>query len=362
MRSVALNSIIVCTATLFSLFTAEIGIRFYTFLSEASDIEDLQKQRVVPGRKHHSTLAEIIQPAAQRGIVYELRPDLNTRFLEVPLKTNQHGFRSPPVQKSKSDNSFRLLGLGDSVMFGWGVPARASYLGRTRLLLSRQFPECDIEIINTAVPGYNGVMAATTLKTKGLTFHPDLVVLGVVQNDLDLPNFIKSGPDYLSVRELFLTRYFKEGLEQITLVNAPLSTTGDGFQSDPLRVPNKYKHMVGAEAYIHAIGAMKQKLLEKQIPWLAINHLELNLEFRSIFDQLGKEVIEVKSNWLEHAKRNNLSPSDASGQLNPGRDPHPSAQLHRVVADTLYSAILSDKTLLKKLQACGVSKRQYLNN
>ena len=55
------------------------------------------------------------------------------------------------------------------------------------ILLNAAYPQKTWEIINTGVPGYNTVMEVATMRAKGLALEPDIVILNVVTNDLNLP-------------------------------------------------------------------------------------------------------------------------------------------------------------------------------
>ena len=61
-------------------------------------------------------------------MVYELKPGLDGRFQDQPLKTNSHGMRDREYPREKPDGVVRIAGLGDSVMFGWGVGQGEAYL------------------------------------------------------------------------------------------------------------------------------------------------------------------------------------------------------------------------------------------
>ncbi|MBI3319368.1 MAG: hypothetical protein HYZ89_02105 [Candidatus Omnitrophica bacterium] len=55
-------------------------------------------------------------------IIYELKPNLDTCAFGGHVQTNTEGFRAlREYQQKKPRGTFRLLGLGDSLMFGQGV-------------------------------------------------------------------------------------------------------------------------------------------------------------------------------------------------------------------------------------------------
>lgn len=223
-------------------------------------------------------------------------------------------------------------------MFGWGVPVQSSYLTVAARELKRTFAACDFEIVNTAVPGYNGIIEAATLREQGMAFHPDVVVLGVVQNDMDLPNFIQVREDYLSLEYSFLQRLLTNRLSSLTLTAAPLSSNGDGFLRDTREVPEPFRYLAGKQNYRRAIEEMKQLTVAREVPLVVFSHAFLNKRFKKIFTQLGIETLEAGTAWQAFAKGRGIDPV-AAGMLKPGIDPHPSELLHTVAGETLAAAL-----------------------
>ena len=82
--------------------------------------------------------------------------------------------------------------------------------------LARHYPERTWRCINTSAPSYNVVTKVETLKEKGLRFEPDLVVLEIALNNLDLPNYIRVEEDPYDLSRSFLLDYFDEqrGIER----------------------------------------------------------------------------------------------------------------------------------------------------
>ena len=149
-------------------------------------------------------LGHIIRPHAARKVCYELIPDMAVTFKEVAVRTNEVGFRGPPLPPPgpPARDTVRILGLGDSVMFGWGVELEDCFLSVLGRMLAEAHPELGIEIINTGVPGYNTVMEVEAFKIKGLALEPDIVLIDHVNNDLDPPNFIPQRPEVLDALAL----------------------------------------------------------------------------------------------------------------------------------------------------------------
>ena len=110
-------------------------------------------------------------PVAYRGV-----------YQRVEIATNELGLRDRPLEESPPARE-RLLVLGDSVAFGWGVKVEDTFprqLERHPAL--RAIP---LRTVNSAVPGYNTHQEWMFLKTYAQRVHPNAVLLLYVDNDID---------------------------------------------------------------------------------------------------------------------------------------------------------------------------------
>jgi len=208
------------------------------------------------------TLGSIIRPNINPKIIYELRPDINVNYYGT-LRINEQGWRSDGnFEIKKNGNMVRILGLGDSYMFGQGCDQNLNAMNFLEGLLNAEFPEKRWEIINTAVPGYNTVMEVETLKIKGMQYSPDIVIIEYIANDLDLPNFIYDFINCLDMKHSYffdlLMKHIKLVDKNFKLYKAPFnSTRGWGNEADPSKVPVQYRNMVGWDAYMKAMSELK---------------------------------------------------------------------------------------------------------
>ena len=99
---------------------------------------------VVPDRPHDPV--EVHSQNKQQRI---------TRLRSFLVSTNAKGFRGPPLEPQKT--SYRVLCLGDSVTFGWGVAEDESYPARLRKSLG-------LEVINAGVPAMKPVHIAAYMQ------------------------------------------------------------------------------------------------------------------------------------------------------------------------------------------------------
>lgn len=102
---------------------------------------------------------------------------------EVPIRTNSLGLRSAEVTQPKPADVLRILALGDSVTFGWGLRGEDTYPSQLASLLATLRPNQRFEVINAGVSGYGTWQQALWLKDEGLDLEPDVVVLQTHLND-----------------------------------------------------------------------------------------------------------------------------------------------------------------------------------
>lgn len=102
---------------------------------------------------------------------------------QVPIQTNSLGLRGPEVALAKPESLFRILILGDSVTFGWGVRQEDTYASQLAGLLALLKPGQRFEVINAGVSGYGTWQQLLWLQSVGLQLDPDLVVVQVHLND-----------------------------------------------------------------------------------------------------------------------------------------------------------------------------------
>lgn len=103
--------------------------------------------------------------------------------VDVPIRTNSLGLRSPEVEAARPDDAFRILVLGDSVTFGWGVRGEDTFVSQLANLLATLYPGQHIEVINAGVSGYGTWQELKWLEETGLGLSPDLVIVQTHLND-----------------------------------------------------------------------------------------------------------------------------------------------------------------------------------
>lgn len=125
-----------------------------------------------------------------RGEIYVLlKSNLSTtadsRGIPVyTVETNSKGLRDEAFQKRPPPNTTRILVIGDSFTFGWGLESEQRYTEiLERKLDQSPSSSVDYQVINAAVPGWGMKDYYTFLKERGVGYNPDIVVIGLKGRD-----------------------------------------------------------------------------------------------------------------------------------------------------------------------------------
>ncbi|HIJ66328.1 MAG TPA: SGNH/GDSL hydrolase family protein [Candidatus Hydrogenedentes bacterium] len=347
------NCALVVVSVAFALLLAELGFRVAAYRNDLDRLGALAQTVAMPAPGEDVTLGRIIRLSKNPRIVYELIPNLSVTFRDQPVAINADGFRGDIVPVAKRPDAIRIVGIGDSVMFGWGVKDEEVCLSVLADMLNSGYPEHSWEIVNMAVPGYNTAMEVATLKEKGLAYRPDFVIISFTENDLNLPNFIRAQEDYLALSQSFMIKYFRNTLREISMVRAPRGTDARGFASEPHEVPKPYRDMVGPEAHRAAMEELHALRSSNEFEVIVLSHRSLPNFVKEESAQLGFHTVETAPLWQEYAAEHNLDATTA-WQLSK-KDPHPSALGHKIIAEGLFR-FLEEELLKEELSDPLLSK------
>jgi lysophospholipase L1-like esterase len=96
---------------------------------------------------------------------------------------NGDRMRNPEVPIERGPNDFRVLSLGDSNTFGWGVRYQEAYPTVLAELLRKALPGWEIHVLNAACSGYSAHQGLEMLRRRGLKYRPDVVTIWFGWND-----------------------------------------------------------------------------------------------------------------------------------------------------------------------------------
>lgn len=257
MRNSLNNYLLLFLSIIFSFFAAEIILRLHYGATYGRTLEDAYKVRTID-RPYYS-LAYLVRPSQYWKIVYSLRPGLDVMFLGKRLVTNSAGFREKEFSM-KEEGAFRIIGIGDSYMFGYGVEEKERYMDRLESMLNKA--ENRYETFVLAVPGYNFMMEKEVLERYGMELEPDMIIYEFVNNDLCLPNFIAPAHKFTSLESFTYLYAMKAFGDYHDLYNT--DEKGNMYEDicETAGAPEEYKDIVGKENFENAVSEFS-KLSEK---------------------------------------------------------------------------------------------------
>ncbi|MCL4786371.1 MAG: SGNH/GDSL hydrolase family protein [Verrucomicrobia bacterium] len=119
--------------------------------------------------------------APDRKLYWRLKPNQNcfTKVGRRPVLINSHGTRGPEFPLEKPAGAFRILSLGDSRTFGWGLSDEETYSRRLEdLLQQRVGANRKVEVINAGVNAWSYPQMLVYFREEGLRLAPDAVIVG----------------------------------------------------------------------------------------------------------------------------------------------------------------------------------------
>jgi len=133
---------------------------------------------------------------------YELVPGAKSGYMSV----NSDGFRGPEYSITKPASTFRIIMLGDSETLSFMLAQSDALAAQLESLLNQKSGLIRYEILNFGVEGYNIFQELELLKTKGLKYNPDLIILNYVLNDPEPGEYYFEKTFFM--RHSALVRYF----------------------------------------------------------------------------------------------------------------------------------------------------------
>jgi lysophospholipase L1-like esterase len=352
-------------STVVALLAAEGIVRLAHYLRDDRRPFEVQLRAArdqPPSSMQSLRLGEIVQQSRDPGIVYELKPNVRGRFMGQALVINSQGLRDYEYARRKAPGTFRIVGVGDSSLFGWGVPLEDSGLKVLERRLNEKSKAQKFEVINFAVPGYNTAMESETFVRRCLDYAPDLVILNFNTNDYELPGFMRMPDDLATLRKSYLfdlaysvyagvMSVQRESLGVFDFKPTISDEQAARLDEDP-GLPNEYRYMVGAKGVVRALEQLAAAARDRAIPFVVFtvkpypgvvaNYVrdELRDGQRELLEResqrLGFHFINTYRNYMDYLNRDpnaNFAVSRADG--------HPNVLAHSIDADAIFEYLVA---------------------
>jgi hypothetical protein len=103
----------------------------------------------------------------------------------ISHRFNSAGWRDVEHTVQKPAGTFRILGLGDSYLFGQGVKQEDVCLSKLGNLVNEAGRPYRVETINAGLSDMNTAVQSELLVHRGLAYNPNLVIVHFVLNDVE---------------------------------------------------------------------------------------------------------------------------------------------------------------------------------
>ena len=305
-----------------SLFLVELSLRMYYTVFTNYDVEmwryaNLVKTKVDDGRLHFH------------------RPNARATIMGAEVITNSKGLRDSEHTYEKEKGTYRILSVGDSFTFGFGVKQPLvfsnlleNYLNETKPLkgFSRY------EVINGGVGNYTTNQELAFLENEGYKYNPDHIILNFYINDAEKEQHFRS-PGFFakySYLNLFLkslqyklTSYFDKSEDYVSFYSK-------FFYDDNW---NRYEKTV--KQFIAASKRINAKLTVVVLPDLRDLN---NFPFRKIHDKIvslynvhGIKVIDTSYKFTDKECKDCYWVADD--------DPHPNELAHKLITEGIVEGL-----------------------
>ena len=276
----------------------------------------------------------MVQPSGHSKLIYELRPNIEVTHQGVIVKTNADGFRARDYPKKKGPNTVRIVGIGDSNMFGWGVAQDKNFLAVMERRLNKRYPRKTWEVINTGTPGYNTFMKVEALRTRALKYKPDLVLLQHTINDLLLPEFIYEYPNPWSTKRSYAYDFW---FKEFSFKKEKFKMR---FEGEFKKVPPGFEYMAGEEGFARAFQGLRQMRAEHGFKVVMLVSHDHPVGIANAIEKLSEQ---YNFHTLVRLHR-----TDDPSLIVSKKDLHPSVKGHRLLADAMLH-FMHQKGVIQKL-------------
>lgn len=320
------------------LVLVETGLRLFYISIRRGTLENLHRYFPDPPQGGHVLLGAMIQPHADRRILYALRPNLDVFYKGARVTTNSAGWREGEYSRKKAENTIRIVGIGDSIMFGWGVDEDKRYMDILERKLNENFLKYSWEVLVSAVPGYNLTMEAAVLKQAALSYGPDLIIYGFAGNDSCLPAFLLRGRSFFAARPMIID-YLDPILSRNILLQGK-TPAGKPFLEicHEREAPEEYKDLVGEKAFLKALEELADVGTLKDVPVVIFSKERLHPDHKIAHENIYYFDAETgMEEYVQFRKKSDLVISE--------RDGHPSATGHKIMAESLYRQLLDGRVI-----------------
>ena len=279
-------------------------------------------------------------------LVFRLPPHTQKTYQGVMISTNALGFRDREIER-KQDGELRILLLGDSITFGYGVSDEETYGRKLESILTSELGR-KVRTVNAGMGGFNTVQEAAFLENQAAAIDPDVVSLLYLPNDIDsnIPPFNPGEAIYGNASKVTRILLEKSWLFRL----AVFAST----EPEPKRLAEVGIRGRGAKDSLTALARIAALCRQRRVPFETFFYREKEESGAGarFIDELFSQVsrVGVENGFLVTDVRPWWGNRDWRSLTNSVVDWHPNARGHEVLASGIATVLLSREVLPKPSQ------------
>ncbi len=268
------------------------------------------------------------------------RPRLQRKNLTI-IGTPLREYAYPPA---KPAGSYRILGLGDSFAWGWGVlDNRRTFFKLLECWMRSKNPSRPVEVINASQPGSAASSYQTYLESYGYGLSPDMVLISFNLNDAYIKNAsitMNKRPakrpqqeEGFLIRHSRLARFFSERIVRARVRREFIANVHEAYFLGPERA--KRWQLAQANLLAIAAGCRQRGIALKVIVFPLLFDLDRRYPFSGEIDEIVRFCRQSEIDCI------NLLPTFLGKRADLlwilPYDSHPNEIAHRLAAETIFN-------------------------
>lgn len=301
-----------CVSLVIFIVMLEVTLQIYTRVAIYYDVEMSRYATEVKQKSDNPKIGHVHEPGAE------------AHLMGVDVRINSDGFRDDEYSVERNE-AYRIVVLGDSLTFGWGVEKEDTYEAILERELSAVRPT---EMINTGHGNYNTEQQVNLFREKGLKYNPDKVVVFFFINDAEVTPVRSRWTPVARLRSVTFLWSRVRGL----LTRTAPGQTFEGFYS-ALYADDQPGFIAMQDAFLDLQGMCEEQGIELQVVMIPELHNLTEYPFREEYGKVsgfleanGIDVIDLTDDFSTYTD----PPETLWVALD---DAHPNAPGHRLVAE-----------------------------
>jgi hypothetical protein len=266
--------------------------------------------------------------------IMALTPSAQLNFHGEQFTTNRWGMRDQEYEKTPSPGTYRVVVLGPSFVMGSGVADDEIFEALIEERLNRENsgePYAHYDMLNFGVSGYSALQELYVFDSEALEFEPNAVIF--VAHQLEEEITVRNFANRIQVGSEIPYDYLRQ-------IAAESGIKADMTASEAERRMKPYGRELVAWTYQQVVLRAKEKGI---VPiWVFVPTLEspLNIQEKAALEEIAQE-----AGFMTIDLSDLYEGQDISTLIVADWDKHPNARGHRLIADRLYQALVTDSAI-----------------